>query len=186
LRGQKKIFKKYNKFVSAESKEEKNKLRTKIKQLLADYSDLDSNCYHILGLLDFESDDWEDHIEQSICNFKKAIDLDKTNVLPQLYLAHCYHDLNQLELALEYYKKVDKEKLKAFQIWRYTKLIEQIGYCEYKLGNKQLGEQYFKEVLEWYRKLPEIDRVVPSELIECLPEEHWIVKEMKTIETYLD
>lgn len=62
---------------------------------------------------------------------------------------------------------------------------EQIGYCEYKLGNKKIGEQHFEEVLEWYKKLPSIDRVVPSELIECLPQTHWIVVEMKKIETYL-
>ncbi|NRD24928.1 hypothetical protein HNV10_16860 [Winogradskyella litoriviva] len=182
----KKIFKKYDKFSLAEFKDEKDKLRSEIKKLLAEYSDLDSNCYHILGLVDFESDDWKVNIEKSIRNFKKAVELDANNVLPQLYLAHCYHDLNQLELALENYNKVDKEKLKEFQIWRYTKLIEQIGYCEYKLGNKKIGEQHFEEVLEWYKKLPEIDRVVPSELIECLPKNHRIVTEMKKIETYLE
>lgn len=173
-------------FSLTESKEEKDELRVEIKKLIADYPNKESKCYHILGLLDYESDDWKENIEQSIENFKKAINLDNTNILARLYLAHCYHDLNLLELALENYNKVDKEGLKSFQIWRYTKLIEQIGYCEYKLGNKELGEQYFKEVLEWYRKLPEIDRVTPSQLIECLPEEHWIVKEMKTIEMYLN
>ncbi len=181
----KKIFEKYDEFSLTEHKSEKDTLRFKIKSLLDKYSEKDSNCYHVLGLLDYESDDWKENIETAIWNFKKAIELDKNNVLPQLYLAHCYHDLDQLELALENYNKVNKKKLKEFQIWRYTKLIEQIGYCEYKLGNKKIGEQHFEYVLEWYKKFPEIDRVVPRELLDCLPENHWIVNEMKKIETYL-
>lgn len=182
----KKIFKTYDKFILTEQKVEKDILRSEIKLMLDEYSEKDSNCYHLLGLVDYESDDWELHIEKSIQNFKKAIELDVTNVLPQLYLAHCYHDLNQLELALENYQKVDKEKLKEFRVWRYTKLIEQIGYCQYKLGNKKIGEQHFEEVLAWYKKLPEIDRVVPQELMECLPKNHCIVSKMKKIETYLE
>lgn len=181
-----KIFQKYDEFILLENKTEKDFLRSEIKTMVTEYSELDSNCYHLLGLVDYESEDWKENIQTSIGNFKKAIELDKDNFLAQLYLAHCYHDLNQLKLALENYKKVDREKLKEFQVWRYTKLIEQIGYCQYKLGNKHIGEQYFEKVLEWYKKLPEIDRVVPSELIECLPKTHWIVIEMKKIETYLE
>ena len=154
--------------------------------MLEEFLEKDSNCFHLLGLVDYQSDDWKENIENSIENFKKAIELDKGNFLAQLYLAHCYHDQNHLELALENYSKVDKQKLKEFQVWRYTKLIEQIGYCEYKLGNEKIGEKHFEEVLEWYKKLPEIDRVAPSELIECLPNNHRIVTEMKKIETYLE
>jgi tetratricopeptide (TPR) repeat protein len=186
LNVQKEILKKYDEFSLAEFKEEKDKLRSEIKQIVSNSSDLNSSCYQILGLIDYESDDREKHIENSIRNFKKAIELDEDNFLAQLYLAHCYHDLNQLEFALENYNKVDKQKLKKFQVWRYTKLIEQIGYCQYKLGHKQIGEQHFEEVLEWYKKLPETDRVVPSELIDCLPKNHRIVTEMKKIETYLE
>jgi len=64
-------------------------------------------------------------------------------------------------------------------------LIEQIGYCSYKLGNESAGIVFFEKVLEWYKKIPKIDRVVPSELLDCLPESHKIVIEMKKIETYL-
>ena len=181
-----KIFEKYDEFSLLENQTEKDILRSEIKTMLAEYSEMDSNCYHLLGLVDYESDDWKKNIKTSIGNFKKAIELDKENFLAQLYLAHCYHDLNRLELALENYNKVDRKKLKEFRIWRYTKLIEQIGYCQYKLGNKKIGEQHFEEVLKWYKKLPEIDRVVPSELIECLPKNHWIVTEIKKIETYLE
>ncbi|MCK8520418.1 hypothetical protein M0D21_02500 [Aquimarina sp. D1M17] len=182
----KKIFEKYDEFILAEQKAKKDKLRIEIKSMLADYNEKDSNCYHLLGLLDYESDDWKVNIKESILNFKKAIELDVNNVFPQLYLAHCYQDLNQLDLALKNYNKVDREKLKELPTWRYIKLIEQIGYCEYKLGNEKIGEKYFQEVLEWYKKIPESDRVIPSELIDCLPKDHRIVCEMKKLETYLE
>ncbi|WP_046756891.1 tetratricopeptide repeat protein [Kordia jejudonensis] len=180
------IFEQYNKFTLAECKEEKDQLRSEIKEILAEHSNLDSNCYQILGLIEYESDDWKKNIQCSIKNFKKAIELDETNVLAQLYLAHCYHDLHQLELALENYTKVDKQKLKKFQVWRYTKLIEQIGYCKYKLGNKNIGEKHFEEVLELHKKLPETEKAFPSELLECLPENHWIAIEMKKITPYIE
>ena len=180
------IFKKYDSLTLLKDKAEEDILRSEIKLMLEEYSEKDSNCYHLLGLVDFESDNWEKHIEKSIANFKKAVALDGNNFLAQLYLAHCFHDINQLDLALENYNKVDKKKLKDFQVWRHTKLIEQIGYCQYKLGNKKIGEKHFEEVLEWYKILPEIDKVVPSELMECLPKNHWIVIEIKKIETYLN
>ncbi len=181
-----KAFKKYDEeFILEEDNAKRDRIRSEIQSMLDTYTEKDSNCYHLLGLLDYESDDWEDHLEKSIQNFKKAVELDQNNVLPQLYLAHCYHDLNQLELALENYQKVNKEKLKEFLVWRYVKLIEQIGYCYYKLGNRAVGEQHFEKVLEWYKKLPKIDRVVPSELMDCLPDDHDIVIAMKKIEDYL-
>lgn len=78
-----------------------------------------------------------------------------------------------------------EEELKAFQIWRYVKLIEQIGFCHYGLGNPKLGRKQFVKFLEWYRKLPIEDRTVPTEMMQCLPETDEIVLEMKKIETYL-
>ena len=68
----------------------------------------------------------------------------------------------------------------------YVKLIEQIGFCNYRLGNKDIGRKRFQEVLEWYRKLPIEDKAVPTELIQCLPESDEIVIEMKKIEDYLN
>lgn len=179
-----KIFEKYDDFSLLENKTEKDVLRSEIKTMLAEYSEMDSNCYHLLGLLDLESSDWKENIETSIGNFKKAIELDKGNFLAQLYLAHCYHDINQLELALKNYNKVNKEKLKKFQLWRYVKLIEQIGYCTYKLGNKTAGIAFFEKVLNWYKEIDENELAVPSELVECLPNDHRIVTEIKKIADY--
>ncbi len=180
------LSKKYDQFICTENISKKNKLGDEIILMLKMEKKLDSNSYYIWGLIDYDSEDWKKNINKSITNFQKAIELNKSHYLAQLYLAHCYHDINNLNKALENYLKVDRLKLKEFQIWRYTKLIEQIGYCNYKLGNKKIGEEHFEIVLNLYRELPEIDRVVPSELLDCLPENHRIVIEIKKIETYLN
>ncbi len=180
----KEIYEKYNEFVVAENQTEKEIIRIEIKNKILSNKKISSEGYQILGLIDYESKDWKKKSEDIIENFTKAIKKDKANFLSQLYLAHIHHDLGYLEIALENYLKVDKKALKNFQIWRHTKLIEQIGYCKYKLGNKKEGLILFKEVLELYKKLPEIDRVVPLELIECLPENHEIIVEIKKIEPY--
>ncbi len=99
-------------------------------------NELTSLDYQILGLIDYESEDWRNNSEKILENFKKSSELDKTNFLAQLYLAHIYHDMGNLKLALENYLKVDTETLKEFQLWRYVKLIEQIGFCTYELGNE--------------------------------------------------
>ena len=57
-----KIFEKYDEFSLLENKTEKDILRTEIKTMLAEYSEMDSNCYHLLGLVDYESDDWKENI----------------------------------------------------------------------------------------------------------------------------
>jgi tetratricopeptide (TPR) repeat protein len=180
------IFKKYDEFSLAENEKDKERLCLEIESMIKKEPDLNSNCYHIWGLIYYETNNWRSNIEKTISNFQKAIKQDQSNFFPQLYLAHCYHDLGKLEQALENYLKVDQESLKKFATWRYVKLIEQIGYCNYKLGNKKDGEKHFEIVLEWYKKLDDDDHLaVPSELIECLPSNHKIVKEIKKIEDYL-
>ena len=103
-----------------------------------------------------------------------------------MFLAFDASAENGFEDALKYYELVDKEQLREFQIWRYVKLIEQIGYCNYKLGKESLGREQFEIVLNCYRTLPPEDRVAPTEMLQCLPVTDEIVIEMKTIEDYLD
>ena len=88
--------------------------------------------------------------------------------------------------ALQYYLSVNRQEMKEFQVWRYVKLIEQIGFCYHQLGDEPEGRRYFKKVLAWYRKLPMDERVVPTELLQCLDPTDPIVTEIKQIEDYLD
>lgn len=181
------LIKKYEDFEVEERPEKKKSLRNEVFKILNNLDKPDSNDMHIWGLTYYMSDgDRENDINQALEKFLEAFELDSSNFLACLYTAHCFHDKGELQNALKYYELVDKEELKEFQIWRYVKLIEQIGFCNYKLGNQDLGRKMFQEVLEWYKKLPTEDRAVPSEMMQCLPESDEIVVEMKKIEDYLN
>ena len=52
--------------------------------------------------------------------------------------------------------------------------------------NEKKAEIFFEKVLNWYKKTPENELARPSELLECLPENHSIVIEIKRIENYLE
>jgi len=183
---EKEILEEYDKFSLSENLTEKESLRKSIREKITAQTELNSLDYQLLGLIDYNSENWKDNSEKIIENFKKAVKTDKSNFMAQLYLAHIYHDIGKLELALENYLKVDTRALKKFQLWRYVKLIEQIGFCTYKLGNKTAGIVFFEKVLKWYKKTPENGLARPSELIDCLPENHQIVIEIKKIEDYLE
>ncbi|MBU3010284.1 hypothetical protein KO506_02615 [Polaribacter vadi] len=183
---EKDILEEYDKFFISENLEEKKSLKKNIREKIMTRNKLTSLDYQILGLIDYESEDWRNNSEKIIENFKKSSELDNTNFLAQLYLAHIYQDIGNLKLARENYLKVDTKALKEFQLWRYVKLIEQIGFCTYKSGNETAGIVMFEKVLNWYKKTPENELARPSELLECLPENHRIVIEIKKIEDYLE
>jgi tetratricopeptide (TPR) repeat protein len=184
---EKDILKEYDKFVISENSTQKKDIRDEIRNKILSKNELNSENYQILGLIDYESEDWKNHSERILENFTKSIEKDETNFLSQLYLAHIYQDTGNLKLALKNYLKVDTKALKNFHIWRYVKLIEQIGYCTFKLGNETAGIVFFEKVLKWYKKKNnEYDLARPSELIECLPKNHRIVIEIKKIEDYLE
>lgn len=181
------LIKKYEDFSSEDNPERKKLLRFEVFNILKELDSPDTNDFHIWGLTYYMSDDDKEyHTNLALEKFLKAYELDSTNFLACLYVAHCLHDKGELDQALKYYEQVNKEDLKEFQIWRYVKLIEQIGFCNYRLGNKDIGRKRFQEVLEWFRKLPMEDRAAPTELIQCLPESDEIVIEMKKIEDYLN
>lgn len=176
------LMKKYEDFRLEENQERKKLLRFEVFNILKEIEEPDSEDLYIWGLAYYMSDDEKEyHKNLALEKFLEAYELDSTNFLACLYVAHCFHDNGELDNALKYYERVNKKALKEFQIWRYVKLIEQIGFCNYKLGNHELGRQQFREVLEWYKKLPMEDRAYPSEMLECLPESDEIVIEMKKI-----
>lgn len=181
------LIKKYEDFELEDNPERKKLLRFEIFNILKEVKNPDSNDFYTWGLTYYMSDDDKEYDSNlGLEKFLEAYELDSQNFMACLYIAHCYHDMGELEEALKYYEQVNKEDLKEFQIWRYVKLIEQIGYCNHKLGNLELGRQQFKEVLEWYRKLPYDERAYPVELLQCLSESDEIAIEIKQIEDCLD
>ena len=153
---EKEILGEYDKFSISENLIEKESLRKSIRAKILAQTELNSLDYQLLGLIDTESDNWRNNSEKIIENLKKAVEKDKSNFM------------------------------KKFQLWRYVKLIEQIGFCTYKLGNETAGIVFFEKVLNWYIKTPENELARPSELLECLPKNHRIVIEIKKIEDYLE
>lgn len=181
-----KLFVLYDDFSNMNDAKGQQKAFTEIEQLLESQSDLDSDDYYIWGLTYYMNDNnITDKLEIAQKWFKKSLELDDYNFLARLYLAHCFHDQIDYLNALENYEKVNKLELKKFQIWRYVKLVEQIGFCYYKLGQEKMGLECFREVVEWYEKSKVDDLAVPMELLTCLPANHEYVTRIKKIEDYL-
>ena len=178
----KQLLELYNQFSLTEESPEQLILNGKIEALLKEIKNPDSDDYHIWGLTYYFT---EEKPDISIQKFQKAFQIDPDNLLACLYIGHCYQDLEEWEKALYYYQLTDQKALQDFQRWRYVKLLEQIGFCHAKLGNLEKGRTYFKEVLEWYKKLPEEEIAVPAELLSVLPEKNPIVLKIKEIESYL-
>ncbi|OJJ19467.1 hypothetical protein BKI52_21915 [marine bacterium AO1-C] len=182
------LLEKYEIFRSEEDPHLKKLLRTEVISILEENEeDLVSDDIHVWGLTYYMSDDNKKyHLNLALEKFLEAYTLDSSNFLACLYVAHCYHDQKKHQEALKYYELVDQDALKEFQIWRYVKLIEQIGECHYKLGNQVLGRRLFQEVLEWYKSSPDEDLAVISGLTDCLPADDPIVIEIKKIAIYFD
>ena len=180
------LIEKYDAFSLEENDTKKKLLQTEIQSILKNIKHPDSEDFHIWGLTYYSIDEArEDNTNLALEKFLKAYELDANNFLACLYVAHCFHDKKELDTALNYYEKVNQKDLKEFQIWRFVKLIEQIGYCHFKLGRKEIGRKKFEEVLSWYKKKDLGAMAVPTELIECLDESDQIVIEIKEIEDYL-
>jgi len=142
------LIKKYETYVLEQFPERKKLLRFEIFNILNGLEKPDSYDYQIWGLTYYNSiNDKEYNLTLGLDKFQTAYEMDSSNFMACLFIAHCFHDKGNLKDALKYYELVNQEELKEFQIWRYVKLIEQIGYCNYKLGNYDLGREQFKEVL---------------------------------------
>jgi len=183
------LIRKYYSFSSEEIIEKKNLLELEIVNLLTQVKKPDSEDLQIWGLtFYFSENDKASKLNLALEKFISAFELNKNNFLACLYIAHCFQDIANYEDALKYYNLVNEKKLKEFQFWRYVKLIEQIGFCHYKLGQERKGRERFEEVLSHYKTQPKNKfggLAKPSELLSCLNPADRIVQEIKEIETYL-
>jgi len=173
------LHEKYEIFRLEGDEERRKQLLIEMEAMVGDLDSPDSEDIYILGLGFYFLDENEEHnIVLASELFLKAYQLDSNNFLACLYAAHCFQDKGAFKEALVLYKKVDQKELKKFQIWRYVKLIEQIGFCYFKLGNKKNGREKFLKVLEWYKILEVNEMPFPLEMMECLDPSDAIVKEM--------
>lgn len=113
--------------------------------------------------------------------FRRALDVNPTMARARLYLAHSLQDEAKWGDALSEYERVNREDLSSeLQPWRVTRLMEQMGYCQMKLGHREEAVRLFDGVLRRYEEadphnLPDDLVGYPSELIEaatsCLVDE---------------
>lgn len=131
--------------------------------------------YHLKGLVGYFADIGDDNhkiLRDAIKDFNMALIMDAEYNWSKLFIGHCYQDLGEYNNALEFYNKVDLDWLGNIQPWRKGKLLEQIGYCHWKLAKKQLADSYFLYAYVIYAELDQDDLPNFNEMMECLPEDH--------------
>ena len=68
-------------------------------------------------------------------------------------------------------------------IWRWVKLLEQIGFCYVKNGQMSTSEQYFDSVINAYLTTQQDELVPIQEAYECLSSKHPLFLRLKEVES---
>ncbi|GEM_PF-1247660 len=167
----------WNEFWTADD-ELQIQLASRLRRFLGDLPSPDSEDYYMWGLSIYALNQ-ENVLEESHPFFLRALECDPNEYLARLYSAHCYHDKGDFSNALKEYLLVDQKSLKTeMPIWRYVKLLEQIGFCYTKEGNLEVAEEYFGKVEQAYLNA-EPDELVPiQEAFECLDPDNLIVSRL--------
>ena len=163
------VYKWFDLYSVEENAEEKNKLQEKILVSLQEIAVPTAADLHLWGLTYYFSDEnREANLQLALEKFRAAWEADRSLFLSCLYIAHCYQDSGVYQQALRYYLLVDKDTLKAFQAWRYVKLLEQIAFCKHQLGQEKEAQKLFQKMLKEYKKLSPAERPIPNEMAQCL------------------
>jgi len=110
-----------------------------------------SQIAYAFGLLWYDhparGDDPPAYRTRALARFAEAVALDATNVMAQLYLAHCHHDAEDWPAAIAAYEGVDLARLTAERpAWRAVKCREQLAACHAAAGHRDEARRRF---LEW-------------------------------------
>jgi len=175
------LYKLWDEFWGCQKDEEKSraeKIQSFIKAL--DYSDAED--FYLWGLSVY-SESSQDSLDDSHKLFLKSLGSEEDYYLARLYSAHCFHDKGNYLEALAEYLKVDQERLKQeMPIWRWVKLLEQIGFCYVKIGRLNEAVPYFESVIKSYLSYKDNELVPVQEAYECLPKDHLLVRRLKEAE----
>jgi tetratricopeptide (TPR) repeat protein len=184
MKGYKEILlRKYEDFEMEDYKEKKKLLTFEIENILkANNEDLDAEDYFIWGLIYyFQDEDVNWNIDKAIEKFKASLGINSKYNKSILFLAHCFQDKGELIKALDNYTSVNLIDFQSnSQLWRYVKILEQIGYCYYKTGNEEKGLEYFGKSMKFYEKEEEVNLPNPVEIVKCLPENHLFIRTLKS------
>lgn len=184
------LIDKYQKFSQTfENDSLKSLLRTDILKLYSKIDNPNAEDHYTIGLFHYEG--YDEKTSKGLLNertikalsfFQNSLESDPNYYMSNYYLGHCYQDLRQYKKAIEYYLKVNQNKLKAdFPIWRFVLLLELIGFCYWKTDQKDIGMEYFKKTSSEYLMLQDYCELFPvgDLIVDCLTEVHSLVIEMK-------
>lgn len=185
-----KLIDKYEKFsLTFENDSLKSLLRTEILKLYAETDNPNAEDNYIMGLFHYKDYDektskdlMHERTNKALSFFQISLESDPNYYMSNYYLGHCYQDLGQYKKAIEYYLKVNQNKLKSdFPLWRFVLLFELIGFCYWKINQKDIGMAYFEKTSSKYLTIQDYYDLFPiGNLIEdCLTEKHNLVIEMK-------
>jgi tetratricopeptide (TPR) repeat protein len=177
------LYEKSKQVDSALDKNELTLLKFEIARIVEGIESPDAEDLYISGLSHYNAADKLQDINDARTLFSESLKKDRRYYIARLYLAHCYHDTKEFELALQQYLEVDREKLKnEFPLWRTVKLLEQIGFCLHILGRIDEARPYFEEVLEFYENKSLSDLANPLEIYQSLSESDPLYVRLKEIE----
>jgi tetratricopeptide (TPR) repeat protein len=125
-----------------------------------DLSPANSDIAYTLGLLRYNhplfNENREHYLNAALSWFTRAVEWDSDNDFACLYKAHCHHDLEEWQAAIETYSAVDQERfIKEWPKWRTIKLREQLAYCYAKAGDLEEAICRFTEFLDYVEGLDE-------------------------------
>lgn len=122
-------------------------------QTALELSPTDSTTAHALGMLFYSHPsrtiDPDGYLNRAVDWFSRAVEWDLTNVMAQLYLAHCCHDRKDYVRAISEYEKVDLVELgRNWPPWRRIKCIEQLAHSHACAGNTAEAIRRFTALLD--------------------------------------
>ncbi len=162
--------------------EEALKLGAALVEFLRNISTPGAEDYYLWGLSIYSLNQ-NNVLENSHPYFIKSLEKDDEYYLARLYSAHCFHDKGEYANALEEYLMVDQCLLKQeIPIWRWVKLLEQIGFCYAMQDRFHEAEEYFEKVINAYSTMEKNSLVPAQEAYECLESSHNMVSRLRSAE----
>jgi tetratricopeptide (TPR) repeat protein len=119
-----------------------------------------SDIAYTLGLLHYNhplfDEDRKHYLKAALYWFTQAIEWNPDNDIARLYKAHCHHDMEEWQAAIEAYSTVDQHRfIIEWPKWRTIKLREQLAYCYAKAGDLEEARCRFTDFLDYVEKLDE-------------------------------
>ena len=105
------------------------------------------DIFYNLGVIKYEIELYNEAIKY----FEKALNLDEKFYFAQHHLAQCYEKLNNIDLAIENYKKAE-----VINLYKFNSTINNLGNIFLKLKKYEQAEKYFLDALNFQGKIETI------------------------------